>query len=336
MFQKRIFERRTWAFDENATYLVAGGFGGIGRSILKWMASKGAKYLMVLSRSGHTLPAAVEAVSGLTKQGITVVAPKCDVSSVDSLSQVLGQYRTSLPLIKGLQGSVFDNMTHAQWERTIQSKNLDFFILLSSISGVIGNAGQSNYAVGCTFQDALARYRCYHDQKSISIDLGVMPDVETCFLGIAQVREIEFLTALDIYCDPELGCLPPNKSQVTMGLATPLDLIGRGCEPEAMLQWPLFARFSQTRSASQSSNSTSTMNFALQFQQAESREAQARVVDVDASKPLHVFGVDSLVAVELRNWISKEFAADLSMLDLMSGGSVAEISELVARASKMA
>ncbi|KAI1170512.1 polyketide synthase PksD [Nemania sp. FL0916] len=381
--QKRILDRRNWIFDKDATYVVAGGFGGIGRSILKWMASKGAKHLMVLSRSGPISSAAVDLVSGLTKQGITVIAPKCDVSSVDSLSDAIQQYGASLPPIRGvinatmtLNDSVFDNMSHEQWQQTIRSKvqtswnlhtlfpSLDFFILLSSISGVIGNAGQSNYAAGCTFQDSLARYRSCHNQKSLSIDLGVMRDVgilaETNDTrknsrhpwGVIQVREVELLTALDIYCDPELGCLPPDRSRVTMGLTTPLDLAERGLEPEAMLQWPLFARFSQARTTSDSGSLANVMNFTLLFQQAESREARIQVVveslakklaralsiepgDVDAEKPLHVFGVDSLVAVELRNWISKEFAADLSVLELMGGSSIAAIGALVTKASKL-
>ncbi|KAI1152215.1 polyketide synthase PksD [Nemania diffusa] len=382
--QKRVLDRRNWAFNKAATYLVAGGFGGIGRSILKWMASRGAKYLMVLSRSGPTSPAAVEVVTELTSRGVTVIAPRCDVSSLDSFSCVLRQHAAALPPIKGvinatmaLNDSVFDNMTHAQWQDTIKSKvqtswnlhallpDLDFFILLSSISGVIGNAGQSNYAAGCTFQDALARYRSYHNQKSLSINLGPMRDVGILAesdklhrssghsLGIIQVREVELLTALDIYCDPGLGCLPPDRSQATMGLMTPLDLIERDLEPEEMLKWPLFARFSQSRTTSHSGHTGSAMNYTSLFQQAVSREARAKVVvesltkklaralsiqpeDVDVEKPLQVFGVDSLVAVELRNWISKEFAADIPVLELVGGGSITAIGESVTRASKIA
>lgn len=75
---------------------------------------------------------------------------------------------------------MFENMSLAQWEQTSCSKiesswnlhtllpELDFFILLSSVSGVVGNPGQSNYAAGCTFQDALARHRNQGGQKAVS------------------------------------------------------------------------------------------------------------------------------------------------------------------------
>lgn len=76
-------------------------------------------------------------------------------------------------------------MTHEMWITVIQSKarsswnlhhqlpeNLKFFVLLASVSGIIGSVGQSNYAAGNSYQDALARYRVSIGQKAVSIDLG--------------------------------------------------------------------------------------------------------------------------------------------------------------------
>ena len=78
-------------------------------------------------------------------------------------------------------------MTFDDWETSIKPKvqdswnlhsmlprDLDFFILLSSISGVIGNGGQANYAAGNTSMDALANYRIAHGEKAVSLDLGWM------------------------------------------------------------------------------------------------------------------------------------------------------------------
>jgi NAD(P)-dependent dehydrogenase (short-subunit alcohol dehydrogenase family) len=88
-------------FDENATYLVAGGLGGIGRSMLRWMATRGVKYLLVPSRSGVVSAAASEVVRELSDQNIIVSTPKCDVSSKNSLSQMLEESAKSLPPIRG-------------------------------------------------------------------------------------------------------------------------------------------------------------------------------------------------------------------------------------------
>ncbi|KAH8721497.1 polyketide synthase PksD [Phaeosphaeriaceae sp. PMI808] len=385
--QKKLVRRKTWQFDENSSYLIAGGLGGIGRSILKWMATRGAKYLIVPSRSGAASEAAAQIVEQLSKQGVTVASPKCDISCKDSLSQMLEDCGRSMPRVRGcinaamvLNDSTFENMTCTQWERTIRSKvhsswnihthlpdSLDFFVLLSSISGIVGNPGQSNYATGCTFQDSLARFRIERGQKATSIDLGVMRTIgiiaETEALqknyedatSYGQIEENEFLAILEIYCDPARPLPPtPDKSNVTMGLNTPVDALSRGAEPLEFLQRPLFRRFSQLRGGMhQTSSSSSTSTFpALLFRQAESAEERTTVVveslakklaralsiqpeEVDAHRPLHAFGVDSLVAVELRNWIAREFVADVPVFEITGGKTVAAIGELVNKTSQV-
>jgi NAD(P)-dependent dehydrogenase (short-subunit alcohol dehydrogenase family) len=99
--QKPLITRRTWTFDENATYLVAGGLGGIGRSMLRWMATRGAKHLLVPSRSGAASDAASEVVRELSNQGVNVSTPKCDLSSQESVSNMLKDSAETMPPIRG-------------------------------------------------------------------------------------------------------------------------------------------------------------------------------------------------------------------------------------------
>jgi len=237
--------------------------------------------------------------------------------------------------------------------------------MLSSVAGVAGNIGQSNYAAGCTFQDALARHRIQHQQGATSIDLGVMRTIgivaETERLhenfkksgSLGQIEEDEFLALLTIYCDPERTNMPQTigKSQIAMGLVTPVDLLERNLEPAEVLQRPLFASFSQARGTNQS-NTQSSVSAATLFNLAEDDEQRVAVVlealarklaralsippeEIDVHKPLHAFGVDSLVAVELRNWIGKEFAADIAVFDIMRGRTVAAIGELITKMSQL-
>ncbi|KAK3385761.1 polyketide synthase PksD [Podospora didyma] len=381
--QKQLIKRRTWTFDENATYLVAGGLGGIGRSILRWMAARGAKHLLVPSRSGAVSAAASEIVRELSEQNVVVSTPKCDVSSKESLSQMLQESTASLPPIRGcivatmvLNDTMFENMTLPQWEQTSRSKveaswnlhtllpDLDFFVLLSSVSGVVGNPGQSNYASGCTFQDALARQRSLAGQKAISIDLGVMRSVgvvaETEKLqqhlssnrGFVPIEEAEFLSLLDICCDPSYRPTKPPNSQMVMGLETPASLLARSIEPPEILQRPLFARFSHSANKDTSTSSSGGDDAARLFRQAESAADRTQVVvealskrlartlsikleDVDTHQALHAYGVDSLIAVELRTWMAKEFAADVPVFEIVSGKTIEAVGELVATTSRI-
>ncbi|KAL1857091.1 Type I Iterative PKS [Diaporthe australafricana] len=387
--QKQLIKERTWKFDEHATYLVAGGLGGIGRSILRWMATRGAKHLLVPSRSGAASAAASEVVRELSDQNVVVSTPTCDVSSKESLSHMLQESAGTLPPIRGcivatmvLNDCMFENMTLTQWEQISRSKvkaswnlhtqlpDLDFFLMLSSVSGVVGNPGQSNYASGCTFQDALARHRSSQQQggggqkKAISIDLGVMRSIgvvaETERLqqhfqgskGFVLVEEAEFLSLLDICCD-SLYQPGPDKCQMVMGLETPASLLARSLEPPDLLQRPLFARFSQLPGRNGGGGSGSGDDDAARlFRQAESEVERAQVVvealskrlartltikleDVDTHQALHAYGVDSLIAVELRSWLGKEFAGDVPVFEIVSGKTVEAVGQLVAKTTRI-
>ena len=91
----------TWSFDKHATYLIAGGLGGIGRSIARWMMRRGAKYLILLSRFGPRTEAAQYLLQELRDQGVHVEAPPCDISNADMLGSVLSDLAQRMPSIKG-------------------------------------------------------------------------------------------------------------------------------------------------------------------------------------------------------------------------------------------
>ncbi|KAI0444956.1 polyketide synthase PksD [Xylaria telfairii] len=384
--QKLSIDRIYSRFEENASYLVAGGLGGIGRSILKWMATRNAKYLIIPSRSGSVgSQKAEQVVAELRQRGVTIITPQCDVSSKDALSDLLVQCSKTMPPIRGcinaamaLHDSVFENMTHQQWEGTIRSKvqtswnlhallprDLDFFILLSSNAGILGNMGQANYAAGCTFQDALAAHRnsspLYGGKTALSLDLGVMKGIgviaESASLqkrfdesqGHAQIEEEEFLALLDISCNPTQSVL--SHSQLTIGLVTPADLFHRKLEPAEALHRPLMAHFGKPRTGIAATHPGDSDSPAVLFELAATAEEKAVVIvealakklaralgikpeDVDTDKPLHAFGVDSLVAVELHNWLSKNFAVQVPVRDIVGDKTVKFVGELVVSASK--
>lgn len=69
-------------------------------------------------------------------------------------------------------------------------KDLDFFLMLSSIAGIAGSRGQSNYAAGNTFQDAFAKYRAGQNLRATSINLGTV-------VGVGYIAENES----DLICE---------------------------------------------------------------------------------------------------------------------------------------
>lgn len=383
--QQYLVDRRPWKFDRRASYLIAGGFGGIGRAILEWMADRGAKYLIVPSRSGASSKAAANVVAQLKARGVEVIAPKCDVASESSLSSMLAECERTMPPIKGcinaalvLKDAMFENMTLSQWDLAIKAKvntawnlhrllpkDLDFFILLSSLAGVVGQMATANYAAGCTFQDALARYRVEHSQKAVSIDIGWMRDIgivaETAAFqrqrlaaeDMQQIDGRELLALLTLVCDPTAPPMTPEQSQILLGLRTPADFLAKGQTPPALLERPLFAAFSRLAGTEAAAKAGQAADPAALFRAAADGEEKVQVVisalvaklaramsispeDVELSKPLSSYGVDSLMAVELRNWIRRDFAAPVAVFDIMGGVPISAIGELVvARSSSV-
>ncbi|KAH9865621.1 hypothetical protein J1614_009206 [Plenodomus biglobosus] len=183
----------------DGTYLLVGGLGGLGRSIAKMLVGLGARSLAFVSRSGATNEDSRAVVSELIQLEAKVNTYRTDISDENALREVLDRCDHELPPIKGvfqlamvLRDSLYETMTHTQWvEASLpkiqgtsnlhqyfdQSYALDFFISLSSISGIIGNKGLANYAAGSTFQDAMAHHRRRAGLRGVSLDLGIMLDV---------------------------------------------------------------------------------------------------------------------------------------------------------------
>lgn len=172
-------------FDSHSTYVLAGGLGGLGRSLAQWMIQHGARNIVFLSRSGAKKAKAQETIQKLVKQGARVTAYSCDVGDAEQLQQVLRECEKQYPPIRGViqgamvlnvnclsednrarvdksvQDAIYQNMTFEQFMGTVRPKvqgswnlhnylpkDMDFFVLLSSSAGITGSRGQGNYSAG--------------------------------------------------------------------------------------------------------------------------------------------------------------------------------------------
>lgn len=107
--QKLVVRRSTWQFDQNSSYMVIGGLGGLGRPIIRWMADRGAKHLILPSRSGATSEAAINVVSELREKGVRVLAPRCNAAVANEVSATLNAaYSEEFPPVRGCINSSMD------------------------------------------------------------------------------------------------------------------------------------------------------------------------------------------------------------------------------------
>jgi hypothetical protein len=156
--------RRGVLFRPDASYLLAGGLGGLGRSLAMWMVERGARHLVFLSRSGGSKPHEEAFARGLRDSGCTVDMVKGSVTGLDDVVRAVNQAPKPIAgvvqLSMVLRDHLFADMSFEDWETVIAPKvqstwnlhtalakqKLDFFVMFSSFTGVVGQRGQGNYA----------------------------------------------------------------------------------------------------------------------------------------------------------------------------------------------
>ncbi|KAK0513792.1 hypothetical protein JMJ35_003514 [Cladonia borealis] len=367
----------TYNFDPLATYVIAGGLGGIGRSIARWMVSRKARNLLLLSRNSDYDESQQAFLEEIRAQNVVVAAPPCDISSRISLNHALAECARSLPPIKGciqsavaLEDTPFVRMSLDSFNAALGSKffgtfnlhtllpsNLSHFILLSSVAGIVGAYSQANYAAGNTYQDALARFRSKSGMHATSIDLGLVNNVGFTAMrpevtrrlkkqGYMSVTEAELLALLDYHCNPAIKVFPPRECQVVTGLHTPSALRRMGMEDSIWLSRPLFNHLREMKEVGSGStvrvqeqaepdyrtllSTVQSIDEARQLVSGAFMNKLAKMTglaegDLDIEKRTFDYGVDSLGAVEIQQWLEKRIGAEIPVMMILGGHSITEL-----------
>jgi aryl carrier-like protein len=216
----------------------------------------------------------------------------------------------------------------------------------------MGARGDSGYAAGNTFLDGLARYRNGIGEKAVSLDLGLFLSAgylheneraREYFLSnnvLTPLSESDLHALLDIYCSDSIGAFPIEKSQTVVGI-TPV-VRQKGTGRTDWLQKPIASHINIASLGGSSASKGGKTNFAEVFASGKSLEEVSCVIgqsmkaklaqmlsispgELDLDKPIYQYGVDSLTAVELRNWFSREMRADVAIFDILGGASISSV-----------
>lgn len=262
---------------------------------------------------------------------------------------------TKLGADSNTQDAIFPNMTLTKYYQALNPKirgsqnlhdffqqspdPLDFFVMLSSLSGVLGHLSQSNHAAGNTFQDALAKHRASHGLPALTIDVGKVVDAgwvaanpELVTRGaLAQSRDIRVKDLTNLIEHHVHGRGNGSDSivaaQVAVGLEKYPVFDARFSHVGASLAGPLHkleaqdqTQSLQSQIAAAGSDGARLVSTILEaFKQRLGRLLALKSEDVHEIETIAAHGVDSLVALEIRNWFRKEVEVAPTMFEILSG-----------------
>ncbi|MHB2015736.1 MAG: type I polyketide synthase [Candidatus Xenobia bacterium] len=317
------------------TYLVTGGQGGFGGEVVKWLLQQGAGRVVIATRT----PAAasdprIEAVAVDVGDPAAVQA-LCDrlpgLRGIVHAAMLLDDTPT-LKLNRERLEVVFRAKIHGAWNlhQATLHRPLDFFVMFSSNATLLGAAGQGNYSASNAFLDALAHYRRSRGLTALSVNWGPIGDVG--YLA----RNPQVKAWLE-----QGGSRCITSRQALTGLARALSLnLTQVAVMEA--EWPLIlrtrrgqavARFAALMQAGGAAETEGDLQGRVAIL-AALREQVARVLGstsarIDVACPLSEMGLDSLMSLQLRNWVKATLNVTLSASALLAGPTLEQLADML-------
>jgi NADP-dependent 3-hydroxy acid dehydrogenase YdfG/acyl carrier protein len=359
-------------FDPSSCYLIVGGLKGLCGSIATYLAINGAKNLAVMSRSGYKNEASLRVIRDVNALGAHIDLLTADVTVLSEVEAAFQQ--TTVPIAGIIQGAMvlrdrpFDAMTHTEYVEATACKiqgtwnlhhaaqklhlRLDFFTLLSSISGVVGTRGQANYAAANAFLDAFAAYRRSIGERASSMDLGIVEDSGVLadnqgfvqrhfdprvFFGINDylLKRIFYISV--VQQQQGIG----DAAQLITGIMVPQSadfILARDTRFATVIRDDSTgARRAQDSTGGSSNPAARALLLILQDPAADHGSQVSAMVpvanmglvrimrlseEIDENRALSLYGIDSLAAVEVRNWIRSELGTVVSTLDIINATSL--------------
>ncbi len=348
----------------DGTYLITGGLGGLGLTFARWLVEKGARHLVLMGRSQPS-PAARKALQTMAGMGARVEVVHADVGRKQQVAAALSEIEQSMPPLRGIihGAGLLDDAILLQtnldsfkkvmapkirgtWNlHTLTvDKDLDFFVLFSSASSLIGSPGQGNYSAANAFLDTLAQVRRARGLPVLCVNWGSWAEVGLA----AQAGRTDQLAARGVFS------IPPRQGVQALGYLLGRNAVQVGVLPMDWLRYrqlhpadyelPLLTHLlpegggmpSKGRDLKEKGKlGGAILSIAKPGEQekmvaAYLREQVAKALGITPEKlemqrPLNTLGIDSLMAVEIKNRIEFDMNLIVSMVQFLKGPTVEQL-----------
>jgi surfactin synthase thioesterase subunit/NAD(P)-dependent dehydrogenase (short-subunit alcohol dehydrogenase family)/acyl carrier protein len=352
---------QTLRIHDDATYLVTGGLGMLGRNIVKWLIGKGAKHLVLTGRNASA-EAAQQLKADAEKSGATIGVVAADLSCEKDVSRLMQTVINEFPPLKGVVHSagvlddgilalldwdrfsrVFEPKVYGSWllhEHT-RSLELDFFIVQSSILSLLGSAGQANYSAANAFLDSLASHRRGAGLPATAINWsawsggglatasGARGEAMWSSLGVQFISTDIAMQAFD-----EIN--RRDVEQIAVAITDWPTYAGKVGKPPFLVELLTGSEnFGSTKTRQRKTSSVAPLLLEngkasphLLDRLQQRITAELGFVDpIGPDRPLNEVGLDSLRSVTLANDLEDEFGVLISISELIRGPTINQLAD---------
>ncbi|MEU2791590.1 SDR family NAD(P)-dependent oxidoreductase [Streptomyces sp. NPDC007100] len=353
----------TPALDAAATYLVTGGLSGFGALTARHLAERGARHLALVGRRGAGTPEAESLLTDLASRAVQATVHRADAGDTRAMERIVARAAASGHPLRGvvhsamhLEDGSLAELTDRQWHTVLAPKmagaaalhdltrhlDLDFFLLYSSVTAMLGNIRQANYVAGNLYLEALVRRRRAMGLPATALAWGALG--ETGYVARNDLTDVM----------RRVGFEPVSSRQALHAVDAVLthgtDVLGVGCYNWAPLSRVLPASISPRIIALlpvlSDDAGHSKEELARTLARMPVEEARALIADIVAGlfadvlhmspeqiehhRRLDEYGMDSLMGTELLVTVRQQFDLDLPPMELLrSEGTIADFARIV-------
>lgn len=346
-----------------ATYLITGGMSGFGLAAARRLAKRGAKNLVLAGRCGPATDEARAAIAALEASGVRVHIGKADVTDRAKLAALLEEVARTMPPLRGvihaamvLDDGLARDLTTERMHKVLAPKvqgawnlhrltsGLDFFVMFSSATTVVGNTGQANYVAANCYMEALAHLRHATGLPALALAWGAIDDVGYLTLHKEIKQAITSRLGRTLTSTEALNAM---ERELCGGLA-----VAAVFDPDwkslrrvmPIIASPRVAHLARYRGKDDETESVNLRQRLLELSPAEAfAEVKAQLTQVvstimripfeqlESQKNLTELGMDSLMAVELSLSIEDRFGVSIPNITLSLGGTLVALTQRIAQ-----